>query len=669
MADVPKVLPTVVGRTRSARNEVRAVRIPSGWEEAAVLGNAGADLGDSAVRAAALVGSLQKEERETAALGAYNAAIAEADRRMNDEVYSQTGFSAQGALQRADAIYHEVGLKHSASISDPAISRRFSEQWAARRNSQANATMEFERNQVKAARISTNKSIISSELDNYAGTVDPSALGRVRAAYDDLYRQQNGGGVFDSRSLAAFDADVADGGMVKLPDGRSLKVVDSDSDSDSPAPGEVSKAQLAEIRAGLERRATAYEGGLRNLYDVGHSKVIDAYLKDNRVSSAEQYLSSISADGYPHPMSVGAKAEAEAAVKRHREAADISTEATAAMLRLSALGGRYGSAGQDKVFADTVAEIRKKHSGEQQKKGDAMISQLDINYRLMREQQNAALASDITSTLQQVQDSKLTLAQQESRVGTLAESPLKDALQKALARKRTAFDKQDDPVFVAEQEAALNQFKLDLAKGGAELDGVHYDFSNREQLKAYTLNLGLTGDNQKRAGQYISNSAGRIDATEAADVARDLLRQGGKNTPLSFAEVFQRYPSLLKDLEFRKGSAAIEPKEMRQWLKTNISELLNEKVQQVDWIFDNDIDRGKFINSDSPLTKQYLEPGQMEAAYRNALSRRLLQAGDVQGAADALTSAPDPDAVSEFARMRGYADRNNKGRYFLKGGR
>ena len=304
----------------------------------------------------------------------------------------------------------------------------------------------------------------------------------------------------------------------------------------------------------------------------------------------------------------------------------------------------------------------KKYAGEKWKTGAKIVSALDVQYRMLQDQQRAALASDTVSALKQMQDSGLTLAQQASFIQEMKDSPLKSALQKAWDRKAESYNNSSDPMFVAEQERRLNAFKLALGNGSADLDGVHYDFSDQEQLKAYILNLGFTERNQKRAGEYMVNSESRIDAALAGKVCARLL---GITDP---AEALSRYPNLLSELDELKGSTVIEPSQMENWLRTNISSILSAEASHDDWFTDTVKPLGKMIaDSEYSVDRLYMTDEQLTAAWRRFRAQEALNRGDVEGARTALEATPGKRELEDFSRRRGY--QNKKGLYYLRGGR
>ena len=670
MANLKPALPTVIGRPQTARRSVRTVRMPNPLEGA---GDGLRNLANGLPRLAGAIAGYLEERDDADYKRVLNEANAEANQRYNDEVLSATGFSAGGSPERAAKIYEEVAGKYRGELSGR-NQRRFDEEWGARRNSRVEYAMRFESSQRGAAKHQANQSLIRSGVESYAMTVDPSDLKEAKRAYDDDLRDSNGGRLVTPEMFARFEADFADKKTtVKLPDrtledgtvvkGKTFRVVDEKKPDEKDT---ITRTELETIRESLRLQSKAYQKGLQNLYDSAHAQVVERYLKDDRLADAEKYVDSISADGYPQGVSKAALTEFREAIDRKREVVEVSVETTRAMSEILAKAGpesqRYGSPEQDRLFTEIRRKVSEKYAGEKYRTGARFVSALDVQYRMLQDRQRATLASDTVSTLKQIQDSGLSLAQQSSFIQEMKDSPLKAALQKAWDRKADSYNNSSDPFFVADQERRLNAFKLALGNGSADLDGVHYDFSDQEQLKAYILNLGFTERNQKRAGEYMVNSESRIDAALAGKVCARLL---GIDDP---AEALSRYPNLLAELDELKGRTVIEPSKMENWLRTNITSILSAEASHDDWFTDTVKPLGKMlVNSEYSVDRLYMTDEQLTAAWRSFQAQKALNRGDSAGAARALEAVPGKKELEDFVRLRGY--RNNKGLYYLRGGR
>ena len=660
MAGLKPVLPSLIGRPQTARAGAHVVRMANALDG---IGDAGSALANGAVRLGAALSGVMGERELADYRRVLNEAVAEADSRMEKDVFSMEGFSAEGASERAAGIYDEIGAKYRGQLSER-NAQRFMEAWGGRRNMQLSRTMTFERGQLQQAQIGANSALMKSGVSNYVATLEPAALDTAREAYDDTVRLSNGGRLVNDETLARFDADVNDDdGRIRLPDGRTLRIVDTLNPDEHDA---ITRERLSEIRKNMELQAKAYRTGLQNLYDSAHAQVIDRYLEGDRIAEAESYLAAIGSDGYPQGCSAAVLSELRDAVGRKREAADIATESERMVNGVLSKGDaesvRYGSPEQDRLFTEVRRELSGRYAGEKWKTGERIVSELDMRYRLLQDRQRAALAADTVSALMQIQESGLTLPQQATFIQGMKDSPLRAALQKALDRKVESYNNSDDPIFVADQERKLNAFKLALGHGSAELDGVHYDFSDQQQLRAYVLNLGLTERNQKRAGSYIVNSESRIDAFLAGKVCARLL---GIDDP---AEALSRYPNLLSELDELKGSTVIEPSKMETFLRTNIAMLLSAEASKDQLWWDESGPVEEFIREDDGgIDKLYMKRDQLTESWRRFRAQQLLNSGDTAGAAAALEATPSLMELEEFARRRGY--QNRKGLYYLRGGK
>lgn len=655
MANLKPVNPEIIGRPQTARRGVRLVQLANEG-----IGEGLGQLARGASKLAGALGGVIREREEADYRKTLNDAVAEVDTRMQDEVFSSEGFSAGGVSEKATGIYAEVGEKYAARLSGR-NAERFSEYWGARRNGQMNRVMDFERSQLQGAQLRANKTLLESEVSNYTATLEPAALGNAKLAYDDSVRITNGGSLVSAETLAAFRKDLNDGdGKIKLPDGRTLRV------AKEVKPGEndvISEKQLAEINSRLEKQAAAYEAGLQKVYDGAHTRVVERYLEDDRLAEAASYLDSVSADGYPQGISKGVLAECRDAVRRKQEVADISVEVTKMLAQLQTEAGtddaRYGGADQDRIYTQIRRQIADKYKGEKWQTGQRVLSMFAMRYRLLQDQQEATLASDTVAALTQIQKAGMTLPQQSEYIAGLKDSPLKAALQKAYERRSEAYNKNTDPVFLADQERRLNDFKLALGQGRATLDGVTYDFSNPEQLKAYVLNLGFTAQNQKRAAEYINNSNGRIDATLAAVELAKLLDMD------DHWEALGKYPNLLKELDMLKGSSVIEPSKMGLWLRTNIAYLLQGEVSNYNsWWFNTSGTRGEY--DESTADDLFKTKDQLINDWRTFYILQATNRGDVAEIKRLKTVTPTDKELADFARQREY--RYENGRYYLRKG-
>lgn len=295
------VLPSLVGQPRNARRTDHPVRMPGNGLGALAdgLGRAG----DAGLRFTGELMALRREEEELNYRETLNSAIAEADKRMNEEVFSQNGFGASGSLDRTDAIYREVMEKY-ANVLGGKNARRFSEAMGQRRNGVVNRVAGWERNEVRGARIQANGALIKSEGERFRATLDPSAIETIRNAWEDNIRLTQG------RVVRMKD--------LENPDPPSPTATEGKQDGGQAA---VTSGQASQMRL----QAEAYEAGWRNICGSLHGGVIDQYLKDGRIGEAERYLEQIK--GTDHDVPEATRKEAQRLIGMKREGARIMGEA------------------------------------------------------------------------------------------------------------------------------------------------------------------------------------------------------------------------------------------------------------------------------------------------------------------------------------------------------
>lgn len=292
------VLPSLIGQPRNARRTDHPVRMPGSGLGALAdgLGRAG----DAGLRFTGELMALRREEEELSYRETLNSAIAEADKRMNEEVFSQNGFGASGSLDRTDAIYREVMEKY-ANVLGGKNARRFSEAMGQRRNGVVNRVAGWERNEVRGARIQANGALIKSEGERFRATLDPSAIETIRNAWEDNIR-------------------LTQGCVVKMKDLENPDVSDPASSDDSAV-----TSKRAAVASQMRLQAEAYEAGWRNICGSLHGGVIDQYLKDGRIGEAERYLEQIK--GTDHDVPEATRKEAQRLIGMKREGARIMGEA------------------------------------------------------------------------------------------------------------------------------------------------------------------------------------------------------------------------------------------------------------------------------------------------------------------------------------------------------
>lgn len=667
MANLQPVIPTVIGRPQTARKNVHMVNMP----------NPLADLGRNISGLANPLGNLglgvaliQQERDRADYKRTLNEALGEVNRRMNSEVFSQEGFSAEGSLERTGRIFKEVRDKYAAQVKgmNPRNRQLFEEDWGSYYNNQQNQAMRHEHGHLTRAQVGANNEMIQRGTELYVASGDVSMMAMASQAHDDNWRIQHGGYLVNHASVEAFKRDIEDeDGKVTMRDGTKLDIVE---EAEPGTPGVITKDQARSILKNMEKQADAYEQSRMGMWDTAHAKIIDNYLSQDKVSDADKYLASVDERGL---ISKDAKKAAEEAIGRKRDVVEISTETTKLLDELQAKAGgdsiAYGSELQDRLFTETMRDIDRQYTGEKYKMGQQIKHQLAEKYRLLQDAQKARAAQDTVSTMKQMQDAKMDLPQMHNTILSMKDSPVKAALLKAYDRQEAAakaeqaeYDNNTDPAFLLKQEDSLTWFKLALANGGAELDGIRYDFNVQDQVIACVKNLGLTSKNRKRAADYIADSRKSVDAMQAGT---ELAKQIGVDTA---AEALREYPWILADLDEIKGSAVIEQEKMGQWLKTNISALLaQEATQHRTFWFNRDSTVGDLASDGIDPSDVFMDTEQLAKRYQTLRAQRALNRGDMAGAAKAFDEKPGAKELSDFAAKRGMVLK--KGNYYFTGGK
>lgn len=296
MANLNPAVPTVIGRPQTARKNVHPVDMSNPW---ANVGRGLSNLGEGGLKLGLTLAGIQQERDDADYIRTRNGMIDTAIKRLNDEVYSQEGFAAEGSLDRAEQIFSEILNQNSKQMAKltPRNQRKLQEDLGTWGNSQRIQVIKHERSHLQQANITANKAAVDRSIDQYAATLDEGMLNGALQVHVDNWRIQNGGHLTDFDALRRFDEDVADGdGYVRIRGGSMLKIVDDDSE-DAGKPGTITKSGVQKQRAGMVREMEAYYQSRQNLLDVAHAKVIDNYIQNGMPEEAERYLKYLQTGG------------------------------------------------------------------------------------------------------------------------------------------------------------------------------------------------------------------------------------------------------------------------------------------------------------------------------------------------------------------------------------
>lgn len=371
------VLPSLIGQPRNARRTDHPVRMPGSGLGALAdgLGRAG----DAGLRFAGELMALRREEEELNYRETLNSAIAEADKRMNEEVFSQNGFGASGSLDRTDAIYREVMEKY-ANVLGGKNARRFSEAMGQRRNGVVNRVAGWERNEVRGARIQANGALIKSEGERFRATLDPSAIETIRNAWED---------------------------NIRLTQGRVVRMRDLENPASSFAPGAtedkspegsaVTSGQASQMRL----QAEAYEAGWKNICGSLHGGVIDQYLKDGRIGEAERYLEQIK--GTDHDVPEATRKEAQRLIGMKREGARIMGEAREFVAKQMGNSPYLSSAAEGKCL-ERLQELEERTATDGSGRSRRQLDAFRQAFNMARETARQKLSADTRAVIESLRE-------------------------------------------------------------------------------------------------------------------------------------------------------------------------------------------------------------------------------------------------------------------------
>jgi hypothetical protein len=655
MAVKGNVIPTFIGSPRSARREGRY--IPSGQGEQ--LQQAGKQITRAASTAIDGVNTLTRllDERNSAAFArGYAEAEEEAARRVQEEVRSRTGFDAEGAAARTEQIYKEVGEKYRPLMKGD-YRDRFDITWGKLASSQYRVSSDFEVRSLRQATATATESSLNANIRRAGDSMDEEFQSQnfddLKENYDRLYFLRNGGKRSPREVLAELEKDIT-AGTLKTRDGKNLKVTDKEEGE-----GSISKARAEEIRKRWKVRAEAYEKGLTDCFDLAHSGVIDRLIKEDRTTEAREYMSRITAKGYP--LSEKTRSKINAFIDNAEKVLADNALSDSIVKDAASEGGepRYGSAEQDAAYAKQL---------ERAEGNSEAINLAKRKYVELRRLQALNLQADAvryasenfwveTPNGQKVPKS---LSERGRLIGKMPEGPLKEYFKKGYEKELRAYDNltRNTPAFQLESAQGLSRFKEDVRRGfylGGRDGKQEIPLRSNEQIADYLNNMGLSQEDKKRAVDFISDRKNAVSLKEISDAY--LAAMGG--TALTKRAVEQYIPLLQRMVEDRRNSEGLGTKSERtRWIREQVNDLLKLQVERDTFFgWENDA-LGEKMGRDNDLTGVYFETSLLEKLY------------DAQDAARGRTSGALPRTKEERARslrpVLGVETKNR--RYFLNPG-
>lgn len=639
MAKLKQALPTLVGQTQTAQRNVHPVRMPDPYEGLAdSLGNmfkGGMQLGGA-------IGSIMEERNELDYRRTFNDAVAEVDARLQKEVYEKTGLGAEGATERTSAIYGEVFGKYSGKLSGR-NKQRFEEAWGSRRNAQMPAMMQFEYKNLTGAQLELNKTTITGSVAHFASTGAGSDMNPALEAFDSSYRIQNGGRIINRVDLAAFEKDINDGdGFVQLLDGRKLRVVDEVSDGDKDV---ITKAEVGRIHDKMKLMSAHYESARQQLLDTANGAIINQYLQAGDYDAAKAYLAKPTLQ-----MSESARAVLTDTVARRSAAYDDYNSVQQSVSSLEAVGGKYGSAEQDKNFNTALKAIQDDKSipPERKLRKKRMLTE---QYKVLQEKQKLQLSQDTTAHIETISTKGFTPVQIAEYIAKVGDPRMRNALQKAFERS-----------LKSPTSAEVKQKMGDIAGGVAdgrviEIDDVRYDTSNPRDIRALCYTVGLPEGKKAELLKALTDVPVKLAANTCADlmgIPTDDEDRGSK--------ALRRYPTLINDLMWLGvNSKKTSPED----LKAIIARLLRSQIvnnYNSAW-FDTSDNLTDYLDNDTGNDELYFTYSQMRDA--------LVTFTRIRSNPEAKASDFSPQDVKNFAKARGlraYRDNDDRTVWYLQPG-
>ena len=588
------VTPEIIGRVRGAQRNVRYIPTNEGkaLQEA---GRAVSGMGKMAAKGLDFMADLADERHRASYAKALAEAEAEAGKRFAEEVKQRVGFDAQGAAQLTQQIYSEVGAKYRSQVAER-YQDQFDVNWTRHSGGQFRNATDFEFRNVRQATITATRQRMESARDRQDWE-------EMESAYDEQYRLINGGKAITGKSLEAFDRDIAEGKGVLTPDGKRLRVTEKDEGE-----GTISKERVAKVRASLETRVEAYNKGLTDLYDVSHARAVDAYLSQEDVLGAREYLMSIKEAGIP--VSEKTYSSMEKVVARHEEVHHVKVSADKYVADAVAAGsntvdsGKYGGPEQDYEFAKAISKEKNPH----------IVARARQIYELERRKQAALLQMDTIAFIKESMQGKdekgnpvkLELSKQKENIDKLPDGPLKRAVTKIYESNVKEFERSldDSPIYVAGADKRLNEFSKELTRGFyLDEQGRECSLKTPDQKSARVLMLNFTPKYRKLANGMIADSDNAVSDSEVENLFSKTV--GRDATPAdreTWIPLFQRF------LEERRGGRPFASKSERNtWLKTEFSDVVKLEVEKTRnlW-FDRNGTLGEFAKeNDLPADEFY----------------------------------------------------------------
>ena len=530
---VPKnIAPELIGKVRSGRRSASGVRELYSIDPYEGLGKA---VSGAFAEVAKLGDKLEAKREEADYLNALNSAEEEINRRMQDEVFSKPGMGAEGAYQRADAIFTEVPGKYSEGLS-AYNKKRFTERLGRSRVAGLQRAYAFESSEINKASRQNCVNSIERGLGEYASGGNDQVFIEAQNDVRELYKLQNGGQAFTMSNYREFEKDISDGdGKFTTPDGKTYRITDDETGE----LGTLSKAKLETLKANMLAKAKAYEDFEVSIMDKFHEARVDRLLDNGDISAAEQYLvaHSAAADGSVKLGSVFAQASRKIATAKQVYRVNNASKKIMASLVAQPDGGsfsgdwsvatRYGSPVIEDRYIKVLRNIKNDHPGEE---GERISRRVSEHYKLLRQQQQNNVKMDVSNFIDKNLKMGKSYSDMLDEIANEPESPYKEAALSILKRrsKSAEADANHDPEYQKKSTillATLNNADWDSGDPVVNLDGVQYRLYEKEDAEKFLANAGFTSSDRNKAVKIIAScKAGAKVGLEVVSEIRQQVR-------------------------------------------------------------------------------------------------------------------------------------------------
>lgn len=530
MAKIENVSQSFFGEGKSATRSVRPVDIPNPYAGAANalamgargLGSITGGLVDLAHKGQELRRRTEETELRSAQVR-YNALLKEKLALLQKEY---TGVSAPGALEALKDwnanIVNELCKNKSVWVRDKI--REFTE------TSGINAhagLIAWSTEQVNRAFIDVNNAGMTQDAKTFAATGNDTPFNNVCDSFNRGYFVQNGF-ITDAATMAALKKGYEAGEIPALfkdeasgkyvIDARRAKIKIGDK------AGEMSKDDAKAYMAELERQHEHYTKSFRNQIDLMVAMRFDVLMKGNDFNAASQFIKEID-NGKWGPVTKNAKSVMKESLGRGMKVKTTVDSVTnmfdTFFSKQTPEVQKYGGAAFDADYAAKREEIYKHKWGDDEEFRDIALHTFDTLYKLKRDAQKTALASDVAAWVAKLE--KIDVTKREAMIlRELSPGVLRDKVLAAHKKKYNAF-MDDTPQGLAMQYNAFGAFVEGVYLGKLKVGDVEFDLSTAEGAAKCVTVLGLSTANAQKAMAYYQRAQNKKIDIDLLNTATGIL--------------------------------------------------------------------------------------------------------------------------------------------------